>query len=185
MTRWEPGARERLQAAALELYASQGFDETSAAEIAAAVGLTERTFFRHFADKREVIFARGDLFQAAFTDRIADGPVDAAALDLVKSAVLGAAEFFPAERLAYSRQRGGVIAATPELQERELLKMAALASAMAGALRARGIPEPAATLAAETGVTVFRISFERWIAEGGSLADIEREVFQRFFELER
>ena len=56
MVRWEPGSAERLQKAALELFATRGFEQTTATEIAQSVGLTERTFFRHFSDKREVLF---------------------------------------------------------------------------------------------------------------------------------
>jgi AcrR family transcriptional regulator len=179
MVRWQPDARERLQAAALELYASNGFEETTVADIARAVGLTERTFFRHFVDKREVIFAGQDEFRQAFTDVIAESVSAESPLEIVTSAVLAAAQWFPDERRPHSRLRQTVIVAHPELQERELLKMSALATSLAAALRERGIPEPSATLAAESGVTVFRLSFEQWIAqdEARSLVDIEREIF--------
>ncbi|MCW2750837.1 MAG: TetR family transcriptional regulator [Aeromicrobium sp.] len=179
MVRWEPGARERLQEAALELYATKGFEETTVVEIAQYAGLTERTFFRYFADKREVIFAGQELFQKAFIDGVAAAPKDLTPLEVAASAVLSAAEFFGEDRRAYSRQRSTVIAATPELRERELLKMAALATAIATALRQRGVPEPAATLSAESGVTVFRLAFGQWIAPSSkaSLVDLEREIF--------
>lgn len=179
MVRWEPGARERLAAAALELYAARGFEQTTAAEIAESVGLTERTFFRHFVDKREVLFAGQDLFQGAFVDGIAAAPHGATALDSVMFAMRSAASFFPDERRPYSRLRQTVIVANASLQERELLKMAWLAEGMATALRARGFAEPQATLAAETGVTVFGVAFRQWIAEGEerSIADIEDDVF--------
>ena len=95
MARWEPGARERLQKAALELYATQGFEETTVAEIADAVGLTERTFFRYFTDKREVIFAGEELFQQMFVSGMAAGPKDAAPLEIVASAVMAATTSFP------------------------------------------------------------------------------------------
>ncbi|MCW2799200.1 MAG: TetR family transcriptional regulator [Aeromicrobium sp.] len=179
MVRWEPGARERLQEAALDLYATKGFEETTVVEIAQAAGLTERTFFRYFADKREVIFAGQELFQKAFIDGVAGAPKDATPLETVASAVISAADFFGDDRRAYSRQRSTVISATPELQERELLKMAALATAIAAALDERGVTEPAATLSAESGVTVFRLAFGQWIAPGStrSLIDLEREIF--------
>jgi AcrR family transcriptional regulator len=179
MVRWEPGARERLQEAALDLYATKGFEETTVVEIAQAVGLTERTFFRYFADKREVIFAGQELFQKAFIDGIEAAPKDATPLETVASAVLSAADFFGEDRRAYSRQRSTVIAATPELRERELLKMASLATTLATALHERGVPEPAATLSAESGVTVFRLAFAQWIAPGSErpLVDLEREIF--------
>jgi AcrR family transcriptional regulator len=179
MVRWEPGARERLQEAALNLYATKGFEETTVVEIAQFVGLTERTFFRYFADKREVIFSGQELFQRAFIDGVDAAPKDATPLEVVASAVISAADFFSDDRRAYSRQRSTVIAATPELRERELLKMAALAAAITTALRERGVPEPAATLSAESGVTVFRLAFAQWIAPGSkrSLVDLEREIF--------
>jgi len=179
MVRWEPGARERLQAAALELYAAKGFEETTVAEIALAAGLTERTFFRHFADKREVLFGRQEDFQGGFVEHIASGEVEGAPLAIVAAAVIAAAGFFRDDRLPYSRHRQSVVDSHPELRERELLKMAALADAIAQALRDRGIAEPAATLAAESGVTVFRVAFAQWLAPGStrSLADVEREIF--------
>jgi len=179
MARWEPGARERLQRAALQLFSDKGFEVTTAAEIAQAAGLTERTFFRHFADKREVLFTGQDDFTRPFLDGIDAAPPEATPIEVVTSAVTGAAGFFPDEKRPYSRLRQTVIVANPELQERELLKMAALASSLAAALRARGVAEPAATLAAESGVTVFRISFELWLADetGSSMDDIERGVF--------
>jgi len=179
MVRWEPGARDRLQAAALDLYATRGFDETTVAEIALAAGLTERTFFRHFADKREVIFGRQETFQGGFVEHIASGEVGGPPLAIVAAAVTAAADFFRDERLPYSRHRQAVVDSHPELRERELLKMAALAGAIAQALRERGIAEPAATLAAESGVTVFRVAFAQWLAPESTrpLADIEREIF--------
>jgi AcrR family transcriptional regulator len=179
MARWQPDARERLQDAALELYATHGFEETTVAEIAQAAGLTERTFFRYFADKREVIFGGQDLFQRTFTDGITSAPEGATPREIVTSAVNSAGGFFSAERRPHSLLRQGVISAHPELQERELLKMGSLAGAIAAALRERGVTEPAATLAAESGVLVFRVSFEQWLTEGNqrSLVEIERDVF--------
>jgi AcrR family transcriptional regulator len=179
MTRWEPGARERLGGAALELYASKGFEETTVAEIAQAAGLTERTFFRYFADKREVLFAGSELLEQHIVDGAAASPKDATPIEVVRSAVLASADYFPEERRAYSRQRAAIIDANPQLQEREHRKMSSLATVLAEALRNRGIPEPAATLAAQSGVTVFRVSFATWIAAGSerSMVDIQRDVF--------
>jgi AcrR family transcriptional regulator len=179
MTRWEPGARERLSGAALELYASKGFEETTVAEIAQAVGLTERTFFRYFADKREVLFAGSELLEQHFVDGAIAAPKDATPMEVVATALAASVEFFPDERRSYSRQRATVINANPQLMERELRKMFSLGTSLAEALHGRGIPESTATLAAQTGITVFRVSFAQWIAEGNdrSMADIERDVF--------
>jgi AcrR family transcriptional regulator len=161
MGRWEPDARGRLEQAALELYLDRGFDQTTVAEIASRAGLTERTFFRHFADKREVLFGGGALAEslAAAVDA---APEAQAPLDAVTAALESLSDFF-ADRHAHARRRQKVIAANPSLQERELIKLASLSSAMAGALRRRGVTEPAASLAAETGVAVFKVAFERWL----------------------
>ena len=142
MVRWEPGARERLQAAALELFATRGFEQTTAAEIAQSVGLTERTFFRHFSDKREVLFYGQQQFLQAFVDGVDAAPPDASPLELIASAIDAAASLFPDERRPYSRTRQSVIDQNPALRERELHKLAGLATTVAAALRARGIGEP-------------------------------------------
>jgi AcrR family transcriptional regulator len=163
--RWQPDSRGRLQEAALALYAEQGFDQTTAAQIADQAGLTERTFFRHFADKREVLFGGSALLKERIVGGVAgapsaDGPLDAVAHGL-DAAALMLGEF----RRDLSRQRQVVIAANPELRERELAKMADYAAAVATALRERGVTEPQATLAAETGMTVLRVAMQRWISE--------------------
>ncbi len=164
MGRWEPNARGRLEQAALELFVERGFEQTTVAEIAQRAGLTERTFFRHFADKREVLFAGGSALQELFVAGVTHAPDSAAPLDAVAGALQAAAPLLK-QRGDYPRQRQAVIAANAELQERELIKLAGLAAAMAGALRARGVPEPTASLAAEAGIAVFRVAFERWTAE--------------------
>ena len=165
MARWEPGTPERLQQAAMELFATRGFEQTTAAEIAQAVGLTERTFFRHFADKREVLFHGQHQFAQAFLDGLDAAPAGATPLQMVAGAVRSATSFFPDERRAGSRARQGVIDDNPALQEREVHKLAGLATTLAEALRARGVDEPAATLAAQSATTVFGIAFAQWIAE--------------------
>lgn len=178
MVRWEPGTRERLQAAALELYLSRGFEETTVADIAQRVGLTERTFFRHFADKREVLFDGQDVLQRTVVEGVHTAPADASPLTVVAEALTAAGTFFSAERRSWSARRQAVITANPALQERELLKLAALASTIAEALRSRGVAEPAATLAAESGVTVFTVAFLLWITddEERSFVQVQREV---------
>lgn len=180
MVRWEAGARQRLQVAALELFASQGFEQTTATEIAGSVGLTERTFFRHFADKREVLFFGQEQFGQVFLDGIDAAPADATPFEVIACALTSAVAFFPDERRVYSRARQSVIAANPPLQERELHKLAALATTMAGALRERGFEDPAAVLAAESGVTVFGVSFSYWIRKGEerSLAVISSDMMR-------
>jgi len=162
MGRWEPDARGRLEQAALALYGERGFEQTTVAEIAKRAGLTERTFFRHFADKREVLFAGAGELQDLLVSTLASTPDSAAPIDAIAAALEAAAARLQ-ERREYSRQRQAVIAANAELQERELIKLASLASALAGTLRRRGVRDPAASLAAEAGIAVFKIAFERWI----------------------
>jgi AcrR family transcriptional regulator len=162
MSRWEPNARGRLEQAALELYIERGFEQTTVAEIAKRAGLTERTFFRHFADKREVLFWGAGALQEHLVSTVAGAPDSAAPIDAVAAAVEAAGALLQ-ERREYSRQRQAVIAANPALQERELIKLAALSAALADTLRRRGVKEPAASLTAEAGIAVFKIAFERWV----------------------
>jgi len=164
MTRWEPNGRGRLELAALALYGERGFENTTVAEIAARAGLTERTFFRHFADKREVLFSGADALQELLVSNVAAAPDSVAPLDAV-GASLEAAGALLEQRREYAGQRAAIIAANTELRERELIKLASLASAIADALRRRGVADPAASLSAEAGIAVFRIAFERWVQE--------------------
>jgi AcrR family transcriptional regulator len=166
MGRWKPDARGRLAKAAMELYAEQGFEQTTVAEIAARAGLTERTFFRHYADKREVLFYGTEMMQHLLVEAVAAAPASATAMDAVGAAFQAAGAMLQ-ENQERARLRDAIVSANGELRERELIKLAALASAVAGALRDRGIPEPAASLAAETGVAVFKVAFARWVSEPG------------------
>src|SRR5580692_8952475 len=115
MNRWKPDARGRLAQAAMELYLERGFEQTTVAGIAERAGLTERTFFRHFADKREVLFSGAAFLQDLMVTAVADAPDSAAPLDAVAAAVEAAGAMFD-ERREMSRQRQRVIAANPELQ---------------------------------------------------------------------
>ena len=164
MARWEPDSRGRLEQAALALYGERGFENTTVTEIAARAGLTERTFFRYFADKREVLFWGAGTLQELLVSAVVSAPDSAAPIDAV-AAALEAAGALLQERCESARQRHTVIAANTELRERELIKLASLASALADTLRRRGVRDPAATLTAETGIAVFRVAFERWANE--------------------
>ncbi|NQX12230.1 TetR family transcriptional regulator [Microbacteriaceae bacterium VKM Ac-2855] len=166
MVRWQPGAKERLQGAAMQLYAERGFERTTAADIAAAAGLTERTFFRHFADKREVLFDGQDRLRQSMIDAVAAAPTDASPVEMVAAALDAVSDFFADERREHSRRRQLIIEQNPALQERELLKRARLATALGEALRAHGITDPDAALAAESGVAIFHVAFGQWIAPG-------------------
>jgi AcrR family transcriptional regulator len=181
MSRWEPNARGRLEQAALELYIERGFEQTTVAEIAKRAGLTERTFFRHFADKREVLFWGQSALQELLVSTVASAPDSAAPIDAV-AAALETAGVLLQERRESARQRQAVITANAELRERELIKLASLASAIADALRRRGVSDLAASLTAEAGIAVFKIAFERWTNET-SQPDLPRLIRESLGEL--
>jgi AcrR family transcriptional regulator len=172
MGRWEPNARGRLEEAALELYLERGFDQTTVADIATRAGLTERTFFRHYADKREVLFGGAAFLQEALVDSVAAAPESVAPIDAITAALEQAGAFMQ-ERREHSQLRQAVINANPMLQERELIKLASLAAALAETLRGRGVDEPAASLTAEAGIAVFKVAFETWVS-----ADEQRDLPQ-------
>jgi AcrR family transcriptional regulator len=176
VTRWEPNARGRLEEAALELFGERGFEQTTVEDIATRAGLTKRTFFRHFADKREVLFGGGDEFQRLFVDGLAAVPESATPMDAI-AATLDAVTPFFRDRHDRARRRQAVIAANPSLQERELVKLSSVASALAASLRARGVSEPAASMTAETAIAVFRNAFERWVTapQDGDLSGLVHE----------
>lgn len=173
MGRWEPNPRGRLTEAAMALYAEQGYDNTTVAEIAERAGLTERTFFRHFTDKREVLFVGAVELKDLFVQAVAAAPPSARAMDAVGAALDAAAVSFQDQRPRVER-RQAIIRANPELQERELIKLATLAEAVGAALRRRGVPDLVADLTAQAGMAVFRTGFERWAesSDGTPLADV-------------
>lgn len=174
MGRWEPDAEGRFRLAALEMFAEVGYEQTTVAAIAERAGLTPRTFFRHFADKREVLFAGSQLLQESMVSALAGAPVDATAMDALAFALQAPGDFFDEQRRGYARLRASVIAANGELHERELIKLARLSAALAEALRARGVGEPDASLVAEAGIAVFRVAFAQWVGvtERRSYSDI-------------
>ena len=162
MGRWEPDARGRLSSGAFDLFVERGFDQTTALDIAQRAGLTERTFFRHFPDKREVLFEGLTYLQDAVVRAIDAAPAELSAIDTVGTAMETAVALF--DNRDYARTRAGIIAANASLQERELHKVAGIATASAEALRLRGADPMTADLAAEAGITVFKIGFYEWIA---------------------
>lgn len=162
MTRWQPDAAGRLTAAALALFAEQGYDDTTVAEIAERAGLTKRTFFRHFPDKREVLFDRTYELERVWVEAVVAAPADATPLAAVTAGFGPVAAMF-SDRHAFARVRAGIIETHPELQERELIKLHRLGGAITAALVARGAAGSAAGLAAQAGVTVFHVAFAAWV----------------------
>jgi AcrR family transcriptional regulator len=165
MGRWEPDAEGRFRAAAIELFREIGYEQTTVAAIAERAGLTARTFFRYFSDKREVLFSGSEPLQQAMVDALAQVPGEASAVDAIAAALTKAGDFFNDERRPFARLRNSVIAANKELHERELTKLATLSAALAQALRARGVGEPDASLVAEAGIAVFRVAFAQWVGK--------------------
>jgi AcrR family transcriptional regulator len=184
--RWEADAGGRLREAAMQLYVERGFEQTTVAEIAKRAGLTARTFFRHFADKREVLFAGSTQLEEGMVRALHDVPSPATPMQAV-AAALDAAGAVLGQHRDLSRQRQSVITTNAELRERELIKMARLATALADGLRARGVPEPDASLAAEAGIVVLRVGFEQWVsgADGPGLSELMRAALDRLTVITR
>lgn len=164
----------------MQLYLERGFEQTTVAEIAHRAGLTARTFFRYFADKREVLFGGSADLQKHLVDALGAAPDSASPMQAVSGALDAAAEVL-GHRRDYSQQRQLVIDANAELRERELIKMASLSAALAEGLRQRGVIEPDASLAAEAGIVVLRVGFDRWVREpySGELPQIMRALLER------
>lgn len=184
MARWAPGAAGRLQEAALDLYVDRGYEQTTVAEIAERAGVTARTFFRHYADKREVLFAGSEVLQQAMAEAVAQTPDDATTWEALEAALDAAADLIGSDH-DHSSRRARVISANPELLERELAKMARLGLALTDGLVARGVVAPEARMAAESSITVFRIGFEQWVDGPGTtpLADVFRDVRRQLREV--
>lgn len=170
MPRWEPDARERFVAAALQLFTEQGYDETTVAEISDRAGLTKSTFFRHFSDKREVLAAGQETLSRLFAEGISAAPAGASPLSAVDAGLAHAGRTMTPFNRELGPRLEAVIATSSELQERAVLKKVGMAAAIADALRLRGIEEETAEIAAELGVLAFKAGFEAWTAEGNELS---------------
>ena len=163
MARWEPGARERLVLAALDLFVEQGYDATTVAQIAESAGVTKSTFFRHFPDKRELLVVGQEALSRLLAEGIAEAPAEAGPLDAVAVGLTRASEAMgPVVREIGPRLKVAIAAST-ELQERDALKSVGLAAAMTTALAERGVPEMTAALAGELGVLAFKRGYAAWV----------------------
>ncbi|HUQ57566.1 helix-turn-helix domain-containing protein [Lentzea sp.] len=177
MGRWEPDARERLVLAALDLFSEQGYENTAVAQIAERAGLTKSTFFRHFRDKREVLFGGQEVLAEMLKAGIAGAPESAGAVEAVEAALVAVSAGLTEERRAHGPRRREVIAGNVELREREALKMVGFAATMADSLRQRGVPELEAGVAAELGLLAFWRGYDRWLETGGDFAEVARRTF--------
>jgi len=169
MSRWKPDAAGRLVVAAITLFAEQGYQATTVSEIAERAGLTQRTFFRYFSDKREVLFSGSGELGRLWLEAVAAAPPEATPLAVVTAGFDPVAEMF-IERHDFARTRAAVIEANPELKERELIKLQTLAGAIEAALIERGVSVSAAILAAQAGVTVFHVAFASWVQQNDPTA---------------
>jgi AcrR family transcriptional regulator len=167
----------------MDLFLANGYEQATVAQIAERAGVTARTFFRYFADKREVLFAGSEHLQEAMVEALMAAPTGSP-MDAIAAALDAAAQALPAER-SYPAQRNAVIMSNPGLLERELIKMAVLTGALAEGLRQRGVAEPEASLAAEAGIAVFRVGFATWVSSDNELglADVFRTVQARLTAL--
>jgi AcrR family transcriptional regulator len=179
MARWEPNTRERLVRAALDLFTEQGYDATTVSQIAErAGGLTKMTFFRHFTDKREVLFAGQEMHSRLLADAIAAAPATATPLQAVAAALDAISSVFTEDRREFAARLFAVVAANSELRERAAFKRIGLTDAMTEALEKRGVPDLTASLAAELGIRAFYRAFGQWAdpASQQTLTDLARRA---------
>lgn len=163
MARWEPVGEERLRRAAIELFLEYGYDNVTVAQIAARAGLTRRTFSRYFADKRDVLFAGSDQLPSMVADAVRRVDPEVPPFAAVQQALAEVAQVLSERVAEHAPQRREIIAGSPELQERGHAKFAAVAAALAAALRERGADEPTSMLIADVGIAIFRTGFDRWV----------------------
>jgi AcrR family transcriptional regulator len=168
MGRWEPNAQQRLQQAAGELFAERGYTEVTVADIAERAGLTKRTFFNHFADKREVLFADAESFEAAVLDHLAASDPGLAPLDAAAAALARAGQSDLERYGEYAPARRALIASSTDLQERDLIKTASLTAAIAAGLRGRQVAARYAAFSAKAAVAVFVAAYDDWIDDPGA-----------------
>jgi AcrR family transcriptional regulator len=169
MPRWEHGSEERLKQAAMELFEEQGFEDTSAVQISERARVTTRTFFRYFSDKQEILFADADRLRAALVQEIRQTPVVEPLAAVTRT--LAGFDWQSLGSRESQRRRDAMIAANPELLERDLIKQEQLADAFSEALHQRGIDPGSAGLAARVGIQVFRTAYRRWL-EADDSADL-------------
>ena len=161
--RWEPNVRQRLERAALDLYATRGYDRTTVGDIAAHVGVTSRTYFRHFPDKREVLFASADALRDRIATALHGAPADTPPMAAALHAMSACEDLFHLRGHEHLRRRNAIIASSGELQEREARKLASIAAAVTDALVERGSQRADADLVADLALAVFQQATRLWM----------------------
>lgn len=166
MPRWDPGTEERLTRAALDLYSEHGYNNVTVTQIAERAGITRRSYFRYFPDKREVLFAGSERLPAMIREALLDARQDASPLVTVLRVVAQIGAVLEGH-VSRTIERRAVIASSPELQERERTKLATVASAIHDALVQRDVEDRSAKLVAQVATLAFQNAFDRWIDERG------------------
>ncbi|MEU9635692.1 TetR family transcriptional regulator [Streptomyces tendae] len=173
-------ARRRLQQAALELFAEQGFDQTPVEAIAARAGVTERTFYRHFADKREMLFDGEGELRDQLVQALAAVPDGTKPMPALLAAFHQTVPLFESNR-PFTEPGARLIARTPALQERSLAKQALLVRALTAALQDRGVNARTALLCAQAAMGTFAIATHRWMDDPS--VTLHNHLDQAFREL--
>lgn len=163
MPRWEPNAEQRLTLAALDLFETRGYDSTTVGDIAAHAGVTSRTYFRYFPDKREVLFGGADVLRNRIADSLSEAPADLPALDVTLYAMSACNDLFILREHEHLRRRDAVISSSNELREREARKLASIATVMAGGLVERGAVKDQAQLVADVALVIFKQAARLWM----------------------
>ena len=185
MARWAPDTSLRLERAAMELFGERGYAATTVPAIAERAGLTTRTFFRHFADKRDVLFLRERELPQVVAQLVADAPDGLAPMAVAMHGL----ETVAARDLERWRDdiaaRRAVVRSEPQLRERERLKSAVLADAIASALEGEGVASRDAELVALVASALFDAALERWLSGPADVAlvDVVRDSRRRLGEL--
>ncbi len=173
MPRWAPDAALRLERAAMELFTEKGFAGATVPQIAQRAGLTTRTFFRHFADKRDVLFLRERELPAVVAQLLATAPpgLDPMALAMhgLESAASGDLERWKDD----IRARRMIVESEPQLRERERLKSAVLTDAIRDGLRSGGVDPADAVLTAAVATALFDAALEQWLTGGDDVPLVE------------
>lgn len=185
MARWDPDARGRLERAAIELFARQGFAETTVPQIAERAGLTTRTFFRHFADKREVLFAGEEELATLFAELIDAAPPDLSAIATLEHALTAAARTMFEPRREQMRKWRDIVSGEPALQERGLSKQQLVVAATVKALVVRGVEAPTAELAAGMVVVAFQSAMAEWARDTAGVCPLTHYLEDWFSRMNR
>ena len=163
MPRWEPNAKERLELAALDLYATRGYDHTTIGDVAAHAGVTSRTYFRYFPDKREVLFGGADGLRDRISRSLRDAPADMPPLAAVLHAMSTCEDLYHLREHEHLRRRDAIIGTSGELREREARKLASIAADVAGGLVERGSDPDNAQLVADLALVAFKRAARLWM----------------------